>query len=165
MRPWSGGSSPAMARSSVVFPLPEGPRSAITSPLRNSKETPFKMSFSPRRLWIPSTTRFAARAARFLFMEAHPQAQRDGEAQSDENDVDHGERRDRVHRSRRPERDDERADHFRSGAEQVDGCRVLAHEDHEDEQEAAEKPEADERKRDRARDLPSRGSRDERGFL
>src|SRR3954469_5072242 len=102
MRPWSGWSSPAMARSNVVFPLPEGPSSAITSPLRNSKETPFRMSFSPRRLCTPSTTRFAARAARFLFMQAHPQAQRDGEAAGDEDHVDDRERGDGVYRSRRP---------------------------------------------------------------
>src|ERR1043166_2451791 len=126
-----------MARRSVVLPLPEGPRRATTSPLRRSNETPFRMSFSPRRLWTSETTRFAS------LMEAHPEAQRDGEAGADQDHVDDGERGDRVDRPRRPERDDERADHLGSRAEQVDRRRVLADEDHEDEKEAPEEPEPD----------------------
>src|SRR5712671_2430474 len=148
-----------MARRSVVFPLPEGPRSATTSPLRSSKETPFRMSFSPRRLWTPETTRLA------LLMQSYPQAQRDGETGPHQDDVDDRKRRDGVHRSRRPQRDDERPDDLGSGTEQIDRRRVLADEDHEDEQEAPEEPEADQRQRDPAGDLPRRRTGDERRLL
>src|SRR2546421_6882545 len=165
MRPTSGWSRPAIARSSVVLPLPEGPRSATTSPLRSSNETPFKMSFSPSRLCTSATTRFAPRPARLLFMQAHPQAQRDGEAGGDEDDVDDGKGSDGVHRSGRPERHYERPDHLGSRAEQVDRGRVLAHEDHEDEEEAPEEPEADEGEGDAARHLPLRRAGDQRGLF
>src|SRR5213082_377783 len=118
-----------MARKSVVFLLPEGPRRATTSPLRSSNETPFKMSFSPSRLCTSETTRFAPRPVRILFMQAHPQAQRHGEAGGDEHDVDDGKSGDGVDGSGRQEGHDEGPDHLGYGAEQVDRRRVLAHED------------------------------------
>src|SRR3982751_4297860 len=123
-----------MARSSVVFPLPDGPRSAITSPRLRWKDTPLRMSFSPRRLWTSLTTR--------LLMEAHSEAQRHRQAGGDQDHVDDRERSHRVDRARSPQRHDERADHLGAGSEQVDARRVLADEDHEDEQPAAEQAEA-----------------------
>src|SRR4051794_30282530 len=124
-----------MARRSVVLPLPDGPSSATTSPRRSWNETPLRMSFSPRRLWTSVTTR--------LLIEAHSEAQRDTQAGCDEDDVDHGESGDGVHRARSPQRDDERADHLRARAEQVNAGGVFANEDHEDEQPTAEQAEAD----------------------
>src|SRR3954453_22150991 len=148
-----------MARRSVVLPLPDGPRRATTSPLRRSNETPFRMSFSPRRLWTSETTRLAS------LMQAHPQAQRDGEAGADQDHVDDGERGNRVDGPGRPERDDERTDPLGSGAEQVDRRGIFADEDHEHEEEAPEEPEPHQGERDPASDLPLRRPRDERRFF
>src|SRR5690349_24992029 len=102
MRPRSGWSSPAMARSNVVLPLPEARSSATTSPGASANETPFSTWFSPSRLWTSSTTS--------LSMEAYPEAQRDGEPRRDEDDVHRREGGDGVDGARRPERHDERAD-------------------------------------------------------
>src|SRR5215469_7082675 len=55
--PASGVSSPAITRSSVVLPEPEGPSSARNSPGRASIETPFSAGKRPNRLATPSTTR------------------------------------------------------------------------------------------------------------
>jgi len=52
-------------------------------------------------------------------MEVHPEAERHHEPGGDEEHVHDGERGDRVHRARRPHRDDERADHLGPGSEQV----------------------------------------------
>src|SRR3954471_17822834 len=148
-----------MARRSVVLPLPDGPRSATTSPLRRSNETPFRMSFSPRRLWTSETTRLAS------LMQAHPQAQRDGEARAHQDHVDDRERCNGVDGPRRPERDDERTDHLGSRAEQVHRRGIFADEDHEDEEEAPEEPEPHQGERDPPSDLPLRRPRHERRFF
>src|SRR5256885_15497320 len=148
-----------MARRRVVLPPPEAPRSATPSPCCNSNETPLRISFSPRRLWTPATTRFLS------LMEAHSESQRDGEPGAHQDDVDDGKGGDGVHRTRRPERDDERPDDLGARTEQVDRRRVLADEDHEDQQEASQQPEANQRQRDVARNLPLRGPGDEGGLL
>ena len=57
-----------------------------------------------------------------------------------------------------PERDQQRADHLGAGPEQVDAGRVLALEDHEDEQPAREQAVADQRQRDVAADAAARGA-------
>src|SRR6266850_272936 len=45
-------SSPAMMRSSVVLPQPEGPRKQTNSPLRTPRLTSFSATKSPKRLWM-----------------------------------------------------------------------------------------------------------------
>ena len=47
------GSRPAMARSSVVLPQPEGPRKQTSSPLAMSSETSFSAVKLPKRLTRP----------------------------------------------------------------------------------------------------------------
>jgi hypothetical protein len=47
IRPPVGFSSPATARSSVVFPLPDGPSSDTTSPRFSVMDTPFSTGLSP----------------------------------------------------------------------------------------------------------------------
>ena len=46
---WNG-SRPFTQRSSVLFPLPEGPIRATTSPLRTERLTPRKRGFAPNDL-------------------------------------------------------------------------------------------------------------------
>src|SRR4051794_40253546 len=53
--PRSGISSPAITRSSVVLPDPDGPRSARSSPARTSSDTPRRAAVSPNSLAIPAT--------------------------------------------------------------------------------------------------------------
>src|SRR5580700_11038710 len=55
--PASGSSSPAMMRSSVDLPQPEGPSSTTNSPSRASRVTPRSASLTPNRLVIFSTRR------------------------------------------------------------------------------------------------------------
>src|SRR5690606_30541048 len=52
MLPLSWRSRPAMIRSSVVLPQPEGPSSAVNSPAGKSRETSSSATKSPKRLWI-----------------------------------------------------------------------------------------------------------------
>jgi len=62
--PSSGISSPAMARSSVVLPEPEGPSRARNSPGSARSETPFSAGKRPKRFLTPSTcSPSAARAS------------------------------------------------------------------------------------------------------
>src|SRR5512142_1708796 len=124
-----------MPRRSVVFPLPEGPRSASTSPRRSSNETPSSTCVSPSRLRTSETTSSV--------MDADSQAKRHRQAGADEDDVDGGERGDDVDGAGAPERHDERADDLGARAEEVHAHRVLADEDHEDEEPAPEQPEPD----------------------
>ena len=49
-RPLAGVSKPAMRRSSVVLPEPEGPRSAISSPERISSDTSFSAGYRSNSL-------------------------------------------------------------------------------------------------------------------
>src|SRR5262249_26264472 len=126
IRPASGWSRPAMARSSVVLPLPEGPSSATTSPRPSSNETPLSTSLGPRRLVTLETSS--------LPMQAPPQSQCHRQAGGYQNDVDHRQRCDDVDSPGRPERDDQRPDHLGTGPKQVDSGGVLPHEDHENQE-------------------------------
>src|ERR1043165_9502219 len=137
MRPRSGRSNPATERSSVVLPLPDGPKSARISPRSSWSDTPRRISFSPSRFAISSATSSG--------IEAHPQAQRGEERRADDDDFHDRQRRNEIERARAPQRDDQRADHFRAGAEKINAGRVLAHEHHEDQEPAADQAEADER--------------------
>src|SRR5690606_28679258 len=53
--PMSGKSSPAMMRSSVVLPDPDGPSSARNSPGRASRLTLSSATKSPKRLVMPES--------------------------------------------------------------------------------------------------------------
>ena len=52
--PASGRSNPATRRSSVVFPHPDGPRSATTSPRSTQSEAWSTATTSPKRFVTPS---------------------------------------------------------------------------------------------------------------
>src|SRR5574341_1357908 len=157
IRPVSGVSRPAMERRMVVLPLPEWPSRAITSPRASASDTPFNTSLPPSRLWIPSTTSSG--------MQTHSQAQRHEEAGADQEDVDDRQGRDEIERPRPPEGDDERPDHLRVRAQQVDPRRVLATEDHEDQQPAPDEPEAGQWERHVLVDPPLAGADDARRLL
>src|SRR4051812_48332019 len=58
--PSSGLSSPAMTRSSVVLPEPDGPSRARNSPGSARSETPFSAGNRPKRFLIPSMVSPAA---------------------------------------------------------------------------------------------------------
>ena len=58
--PASGASSPAMARSNVVLPEPEGPSRARNSPGSARRETPFRAGKRPKRFSIPRACRPAS---------------------------------------------------------------------------------------------------------
>src|ERR1051325_3354450 len=139
MRPSSGTSRPATQRSSVVLPEPDWPRSATMSPPDTVSETPFRIWLAPRRFLTRSMTRSG--------MGAHPEPQGEDQGRADDDDAHHRKRRDDVERTGAPERDDERADGFGAGAEEIDAGRILAAEDHEDEEPAPKQAEADERQR------------------
>src|SRR3954452_18177871 len=62
-RPVSGRSKPAMIRSVVVLPEPEGPRSVKNSPSPTVRSTSSTATTSPYVLRIPSTRTSAAKAA------------------------------------------------------------------------------------------------------
>ena len=51
IRPFGVGPKPAMARSSVDFPEPDGPKKAKNSPGRISRSTPFKTLVLPKDKW------------------------------------------------------------------------------------------------------------------
>src|SRR6476646_8008562 len=106
IRPREGCSSPATERKSVVLPLPDAPRSATTSPGSSVMETPFRIGLSPYCRCRFSTTS----GLPGLFMEAHPEAQRDGEAGRDESNVDERKRSHLVNGTGAPQRDEHRAD-------------------------------------------------------
>src|SRR5829696_6616967 len=53
IRPSSGSSKPAMSRSIVVLPEPDGPRSEKNSPRRTSSSTPSTAATSPNRFTTP----------------------------------------------------------------------------------------------------------------
>ena len=57
MRPPVAGSSPAIARSSVVLPQPDGPRKETNSPAATARLTPPSASKLPKRFDTRSTTR------------------------------------------------------------------------------------------------------------
>src|SRR3954454_20257554 len=62
-RPVSGRSNPAMMRSVVVFPDPDGPSSVKNSPSPTARSTSSTATTSPYVLRIPSTRTSAAKAA------------------------------------------------------------------------------------------------------
>src|SRR5438309_8986032 len=61
IRPAVCNSRPAMMRSSVVLPHPDGPRKHSSSPGWTSRLTPFSAANSPNSLRIPESSRKAMR--------------------------------------------------------------------------------------------------------
>src|SRR5665647_2615089 len=110
--PSCGCSSPAIARSSVVLPLPEGPSRATTWPGVTLSETPLRISLSPRRRRRSLTTRSA--------MQAHSEPDRGGEADADHHHIDDGKGGHQIDRAGAPQRHQQRADHFGARPEQID---------------------------------------------
>src|SRR4051812_37673125 len=98
----------------------------MISPGTALKETLFKISRPPRRTAKFSTTKSG--------MEADPQAQRHGESERDESDIDDRQGGNEIDRPRAPEGDEQGADHLGSGTEQIYACRILAHENQENQQ-------------------------------
>src|SRR5262249_1386597 len=141
MRPSLGCSSPATARSSVVLPLPDAPSSATTSPGLSVSETPFNIELSPYLRCKPSTTSLFAG----LFMQTHSEAQRHGQTDGNQRDVDQRQRRYLVDGASAPQRNEHRADHFSALSEQIYAGGVFALEDHEHQQPARQQPKADQR--------------------
>src|SRR5271157_6446861 len=135
--PRYGVSRPATARSSVVLPLPEGPRRAATFPAGTVTETPLRASLSPYRSARSLTVRSA--------METHSEPDGNEKAHADHDHIDDRQRRHEVDCARAPKRYQERAHDFRPGTEQIDARRIFAHEDQEDEQPARQHAGADQR--------------------
>src|SRR6185437_2496098 len=107
--PLCGVSRPATARSRVVFPLPEGPSRATTSPAGTASETPLRISLSPRRRAISLMIRSA--------MQAHSKPDRDGEADADHDNINDRQRRYQVNCPRAPDGNKKRTNHLGAGAE------------------------------------------------
>src|SRR5579864_7089962 len=59
MRPWSGVSNPAISRSSVVLPQPDGPSSANNSPSSTDSDTPSTAAIAPNFLPTASISKSA----------------------------------------------------------------------------------------------------------
>src|SRR3974390_2387311 len=108
IEPACGVSSPAIARNSVVLPLPDGPSSATTSPAGTATETPLRISLSPRR----SATSLTMSSA----MQTHSQPDRDGKADADHHHVNTRQRRHQINGARAPQRYQQRADDLGAGA-------------------------------------------------
>src|ERR1017187_9331968 len=53
--PASARSNPAISRSRVVFPLPDGPRIAVSDPAGTSRSTPVRTGWDPNDLCSPVT--------------------------------------------------------------------------------------------------------------
>src|ERR1700719_1308181 len=53
--PASARSKPASRRSRVVFPLPDGPRIAVSDPAGTSRSTPVSTGWAPKALCRPVT--------------------------------------------------------------------------------------------------------------
>src|SRR5688572_21784626 len=68
------GSSPAISRSSVDLPQPEGPTKTMNSPLSISRFTPLMMWASPKLFWMLSSWRYAMGCLRSLLDGAEGQA-------------------------------------------------------------------------------------------
>src|SRR4051812_5420299 len=62
IRPASGRSNPAISRSVVVFPEPEGPRSVKNSPSPTRRSTSCTATTAPYVFRIPSTATSASKA-------------------------------------------------------------------------------------------------------
>ena len=65
--------TPTIARISVVFPPPDGPRSPVTDPRMTSNSRPFRTCFLPRR-----TDKPAADSDTFRVVSMRPASSRDG---------------------------------------------------------------------------------------
>src|SRR5471032_206676 len=109
IEPPYGTSRPAIARSSVVLPLPEGPSNATTWPGVTLSETLLRISLSPSR----NLRSFTKRSA----MQAHSEPDRDGKTGADHHHVDDGKGRHQINRAGTPQRHQQRADHFGAGSE------------------------------------------------
>src|SRR5262245_40867596 len=68
MRPRSGVSKPAISRSAVVLPLPEGPRRARTSPFSTARER------SRRTVWGPKALSRLSRKRKGMLAAGRPAA-------------------------------------------------------------------------------------------
>src|SRR6266850_682582 len=108
----------------------------------SSPAAPSKTTLSPI-LIVPLCGTSRPATARSNVVLPLPEGPRDRQPDADQHDVDERERGDDVDRPALPQRDELRADHFRSGREQVHARRVFALEDHEDEQPRADEPGAD----------------------
>src|SRR5689334_14431781 len=100
--PRLGASSPATARKSVVFPLPEGPSSETTSPRSSSIDTPFRIGLSPYarcRSWTVSSAMIFVHVHLCLVAQLDAETQRKGEPDAHQHDVDERERRHDVDRA------------------------------------------------------------------
>src|SRR5450755_223901 len=121
--PLLGCSRPATERSSVVLPLPDAPRSATTSPGLSVIETPLRIGLSPYCRCRFSTTSlscgFLPMPVSILFMQAHSEAQRDGQADAHQRNVDQRQRGDLIDGAGAPQRDEHRADDLGPLSEQV----------------------------------------------
>src|SRR6202034_3750664 len=53
--PASARSNPASSRSRVVFPLPDGPRMAVSEPAGTARSTPVSTGCAPNALYRPAT--------------------------------------------------------------------------------------------------------------
>src|SRR3954453_8969401 len=76
-RPSSGGSRPAITRSSVDFPPPLGPSSAVSEPSGTRTETSVRAECSPKRLPTPWTS--IAMQASLTVEEGHREEHGDGQ--------------------------------------------------------------------------------------
>src|SRR5215475_9569810 len=128
IEPWCGVSSPAIARSKVVLPLPDGPSSATTSPRETVIDAPLRISLSPSRTARSRTSNSA--------MEAYSQSNGDGQSEADHDDVDDGQGGHEVDRAGTPKRNKQGADHLGPGPQQIDAGRIFAHENQKDQQPA-----------------------------
>src|SRR4026208_629035 len=101
-----------MARSSVVLPLPDGPRTATTWPEGTEMETPLRISLSPRRRATSLTVSSA--------MQAHSKADSDGKADADHDHINERQCRHQINRTGAPERHQKRTNHLGARTKQVD---------------------------------------------
>src|SRR5262249_7931401 len=130
IEPLWGVSSPAMARSNVVLPLPDGPSNATTWPAGTATETPLRISLSPRRRATSLTVSSA--------MQAYSKADCDGQADANHEHINDRQGRHQVDSASPPERHEKRADDLGAGAEQIDARGIFTHEDQENQKPACE---------------------------
>src|SRR5690242_11966438 len=84
MVPWEGSMKPAIIRSVVVLPQPEGPRSETNSPGASARLKSATASKSPKRLPMPMSASFAMSGP-----PQHEVAADELEAERDEHDGRH----------------------------------------------------------------------------
>src|SRR4051794_4920394 len=103
MTPRCGTSGPATARSSVVLPLPDGPRRETTSPRSSVIVTPFRIGLSPYCRCRSSTVSSAMLFPWASIAKLHAEAQGEGETDEHQHDVDQRQRGDDVDRATLPQ--------------------------------------------------------------